>query len=503
MAERSAGILMHISSLPGKYGIGDFGPEAYRFADFLKQSGQSYWQILPLSQVSELYGYSPYSALSAFAGNVSFISPELLAGQNLIGQLHKNAGYTRSGKVSYKAAGIFREKIIKSAFKNFKEDPSSSLKKDFEAFRDREKYWLTDYSLFITLKKKFQNARWNEWPRAFRDRDPRTLQKFSAEYSDDTGREEFAQFLFLYQWQKLKNYCNEAGIKIFGDIPIYINYDSADVWSHPELFKLKINKDIKAVAGVPPDYFSETGQLWNMPVFKWNVMKKDGFSWWKNRLRKNLELTDLLRLDHFRGFSAFWEVVAGEPTAVNGKWVKGPGTIFFDEVQKEFPEMPFVAEDLGQIDKPVYDLSDKYDLPGMKVLQFAFDNDMAHSVHIPHNHTCNSVVYTGTHDNNTIKGWYKKETGRLQRKNLRNYLGKKTGYRNCHTEMIRLAYSSVARLVIIPMQDILGLGSGARMNMPSVENGNWVWQLKKNELNPKNGNKIRKLAGTFGRLPRE
>ena len=500
MSERKAGILMHISSLPGKYAIGDFGPEAYRFADFLKRNGQGYWQLLPLNQVNERYGYSPYSPLSAFAGNVYFVSPDLLAEQNLISDLPENCMPSSSGKVNYKIAEQTKEEIIDTAFKRFKDNSFSSLKNDFAEFREKERYWLTDYSFFMTLKKKFNFSNWNEWPKVLRDRDEKALKQFFKENSDEIEREEFAQFIFLKQWKNLKRYCNDKCIKIFGDVPIYINYDSADVWSHPEFFKLKKNKEMKAVAGVPPDYFSESGQLWNMPVFRWDVMKNDGFTWWKNRIKKNLELFDLLRLDHFRGFSAFWEVPAGEVTAINGKWVRGPGAGLFDELKKEFPDMPFVAEDLGQIDQSVYELRDNYDLPGMKVLQFAFGSDTRTSVHIPHNHTYNCIVYTGTHDNNTTKGWFIRETDCVQRKNLKKYLGKKIHNRNCHLQLIRLAYSSVAKLVITPFQDILGLGTDARMNTPSVGNGNWVWRFTKNDLNPKTGNKLRKLVKTFGRI---
>jgi 4-alpha-glucanotransferase len=500
ISERKAGILLHISSLPGKYTTGDVGPEAYRFVDFLKLNGQSYWQILPLNQTDVQYDHSPYSPLSAFAGNKCFISIDLLAEQNLISGLPENTMLATSGKADYQKSLHIKEKIIDIAYKRFKNGLLPSLTKDFAMFQEKEKYWLKDYSLFITLREKFHFSKWNEWPVLFRDHDVKTLERFSEENQYSIEKEEFSQFLFQQQWQKLKSYCNDRNIRIFGDIPIYINYDSADVWAHPEFFILKRNKDVKYVAGVPPDYFSEKGQLWNMPVFRWNKMRKDGYTWWKERLRKNLNLYDLLRLDHFRGFSAYWQVPAGEANAVNGKWVRGPGNVFFDELKKVFPDMPFVAEDLGQIDQQVYRLRDEYDLPGMRVLQFAFGEDCRDCVHFLHNHTYNSIVYTGTHDNNTIRGWFKNETGPYHRKNLKKYLGRRINYCNCHTELIRLAYSSVAKLVIIPFQDILGLGSDARMNTPSVGSGNWLWRLAADDLKPKTGNKIKELVQTFGRI---
>ncbi|MBW6501781.1 MAG: malto-oligosyltrehalose synthase [Bacteroidales bacterium] len=499
VTDRKAGILMHITSLPGRYPVGDLGPEAYNFADFLRRSGQSYWQILPLNQVYDQGGYSPYSPLSAFAGNICLISPELLAEQNMICELPGKFLPGPSVRVNYRSAERIKEKAIRTAFKNLKKSNSSFFINDFAEFREQENYWLRDYSLFVALRRKFNNLPWNKWPEVFRDREKETLNQFLQDNFEEIEREEFSQFLFLQQWKSLKNYCNDRSIRIFGDMPIYINYDSADVWAHPEFFKLKKNKDMKAVAGVPPDYFSESGQLWNLPVFRWDVMRNEGFTWWKKRLRKNLELFDLLRLDHFRGFSAFWEVPAGEVTAIKGKWVKGPGYGLFDQIMKEFPSMPFVAEDLGHIDRTVYQLRDKYGLPGMRVLQFAFGTDSANSVHILHNHTENSIVYTGTHDNNTIRGWFVDEAGPLNRKNLNNYSGKKAGSSDCHWLLIRLAYSSVAKIAIIPMQDILGLDLTARMNTPSVEAGNWVWRLGGKDLNTTIEKKLIGLVKTFGR----
>ena len=498
-SEREAGILLHITSLPGRYPIGDLGPEAYNFADFLKRNGQSCWQILPLNQVYEQGGWSPYSPLSAFAGNICLVSPELLAEQNMISILPEKLKSPSSEIADYQIAEHLKEEAFKRAFKYLKSDSSLSLRNDFMEFREKEKYWLHDYSLFITIKKKYNHSAWNKWPITFRDHDKRVLKQFTYENFLDIEREEFAQFIFLNQWKALKSYCNDRGIEIFGDMPIYVNYDSADVWSHPEYFKLKENKEMLFVAGVPPDYFSKSGQLWNMPVYKWDVMENDKYKWWKYRIKKNLELFDILRLDHFRGFSAYWEVPAGEMTAVNGKWVTGPGITLFEELKKEFPQMPFVAEDLGEIDQPVYDLRDRYNLPGMKVLQFAFDTDTGKSPHLPHNYNRNCIVYTGTHDNNTTRGWFRSDTDKAQRQNLKRYLGIKIRKRSSHLQLIRLAYSSVARLAIIPLQDMLGLGPEGRMNIPSSVNGNWLWRLSGKTLNSGIESNIRTLVKTFGR----
>ncbi len=499
MSERSAGILMHITSLPGKFEIGDFGPEAYRFADFLKNHDQKYWQMLPLNQVYRDGGYSPYSSLSAFAGNIYLISPELLLEQNLITELPVGNKLHTSDKVHYERIVQIKETVIDEVYKNFKTRPFNTLARNFEEFCEKEAFWLNDYALFVYLKKTQGMIPWNDWPAEFRDRDERVMKMVVKENADKIEREKFAQFLFLYQWKELKSYCNSREIKIFGDIPIYVNYDSADVWSHPELFKLDKNRMKLAVSGVPPDYFSKEGQLWGMPVFNWAVMKKDGYSWWIDRIKKNLELFDLLRLDHFRGFSTFWEVPVSEKTAVNGTWIKGPGADFFNALKKVFPEMPFVAEDLGDVDQPVYDLRDKFKLPGMRVLQFAFGKNFEKSHHIPHNHTYNSVVYTGTHDNNTTRGWFMNETGKMQRKHLKSYIGKKIHKRNCHWQLIRMTYASVAKLAIIPIQDFMGMGAEARMNIPSTENHNWLWRLSEKYLTPGIKRKIKKLVKTYGR----
>jgi len=495
---RRAGILMHITSLQGSYEIGDLGHEAFNFADFLKKTGQGYWQILPLNQIHKGGGFSPYSPLSAFAGNVYLISPELLAEEKLISDppVIVNPG---TSKVLYENAVETKEKILDTAYERFRKGPFRSLRKQFYTFHKKEEYWLHDYALFQILKKRFP-VPWNKWPAPYRDRNKEVLTVIAEENEMQLEREKFVQFLFLRQWKSLKEYCNNLDIRIFGDMPIYISYDSSDVWSHPELFKLKKNKEMLAVAGVPPDYFSKTGQLWNMPVFDWAAMESDGFDWWKNRIRKNLELYDLLRLDHFRGFSAYWEVPGTEKTAARGEWKKGSGEKLFNVLKKEFPDMPFVAEDLGEIDQPVYELRDKYGLPGMKVLQAAFGADGAESIYLPHNYPPDCVVYTGTHDFNTTKGWYKNELTDRERRMITDYLNNPVDPENCSGMLIRLAYSSTARLVIIPIQDIIGLGENARMNTPSLETDNWTWRLNRRVLTPAIEEELIKMSAIFGRM---
>jgi 4-alpha-glucanotransferase len=498
--KRSAGILLPIFSLPGNYPIGDFGPGAYHFADFLHRSGQSYWQILPLNQVNRIKAYSPYSPLSAFAGNILLISPDQLIGEGLLKKTGLHKIHISRSRVNYKKAEAIKQKMIDEAYVEFSGQKIVSLNQKFEEFCEQEKYWIDDYALFITLKKQHGNRPWNEWPADLRDRNDIALQKFKKQNTANIECERFAQFIFILQWKALKNYCNNKGIKFFGDLPIYVDYDSADVWSHPHYFKLKENKEMIVVAGCPPDYFDKNGQRWGLPVYDWDVLKRDNFEWWQQRIKKNLQLFDLVRIDHFRGFSAYWEVPAENETAKDGKWSHGPGRDFFDTMEKMFPAMPFVAEDLGDIDKPVIDLRDRYQLPGMRVLMFAFGGNMSNNLHIPHNFVPNSVVYTGTHDNNTVKGWFKKELGKKSRKILSLYLGRNVNAVNCPKAMIRFAYKSVAKLAIIPMQDILGLGPASRMNIPSVETGNWIWRLKKNQVKVNTEQKLRKLTEITGRI---
>ena len=498
---RAAGILAHISSLPGKYGTGDLGDEAYEFADILRESGQTYWQILPLNPVDKGYGYSPYSSISAFAGNLLFISPDFLFKSGLLQReaLHMKK-IRESDRTNFKKAQSVRNELLEEAFSNFKKFQRPNQQKIFNDFCKKEKHWLDDYALFIILKREFNGAPWIEWIEKIKNRDKTSLKKFIIKYEAEIEKEKYYQYLFNTQWKALKLYCNNNGIKLIGDISFYVNFDSTDVWANPEFFKLDDKKNATHAGGVPPDYFSSTGQLWGMPVYNWDVMKTNGYKWWMNRIKRNLELCDIVRFDHFRGFSEHWEVPASEKTAVNGRWASGPGNGFFEMVKKEFPEMPFIAEDLGSIDQKVVKLRDDYSLPGMVVLQFAFGDSTPHSIHTLHNHTHNSIVYTGTHDNNTIKGWYVNDLDKKFRKEAEEYTGHKIRENTAHLDFIRMAYSSVARIAIIPVQDILGLDKSARLNKPSSVENNWSWKMTSSTLKKGFPKEIRKMAELFGRI---
>jgi 4-alpha-glucanotransferase len=480
-ARRSAGILLHISSLPSAFGIGDFGPEAYSFADFLAKNKQHYWQLLPLNMTDAGQGQSPYSATSCMAGNVLFISPEQLVNQQLLSEEDISVfRKTSRSKVNFNEAAHLRDLLFQKAYENFKQ--RSDLRNAFLKFVREEANWLDDFAFFILLKRKNHNKPWWLWPQKYKDRDIEMLVKFSLEYGDELLKEKWLQFTFFQQWSELKDYCNGKEVLIFGDLPFYVSHNSADVWAHREFFSIDENGTMTSMAGVPPDYFNAEGQQWGMPIFKWDVLKEKNYDWWIKRIKKNLKLYDLLRFDHFRAFSSYWEIPKGEKTAVNGQWKKGPGSLFFKQMKKEFGCMPFVAEDLGDIDAPVHQLRDEFDLPGMKVLQFAFSGDMPTSEYIPHNYSNNFIVYTGTHDNNTTVGWYRQDANKHTKKNLRRYIGSVISQKNIHRHLIKLAYASAANTVIIPMQDVLGFNEEARINTPASLQNNWTWRLKKNDL---------------------
>lgn len=499
--KRFAGILTHISSLPGDYGTGDLGEEAYQFVDFLCKSGQSYWQILPFNPVEKKYGYSPYSSQSAFAGNLTFLSPELLLKSRLLsGSSLEKVKFTESQKSDFKKAHDFRIVLLEEVFCNFKGFGKPFLQKDFNDFCEREHYWLNDYVMFVILKQEFNEAPWNEWPENIKNHEKDAINEYVEKYGWEIEKEKFCQYLFYKQWIALKEYANKSGIKLIGDMSFYVNYDSADVWSNPQFFKLDHHKNPLSIAGVPPDYFSNTGQLWNMPVYNWDTLKGHDYTWWLKRIKRNMDLCDLVRFDHFRGFSAYWEVPAGETTAINGRWIDGPGNDFFDRIKKEFPTMPFIAEDLGMIDEKVYKLRDDFSLPGMVVLQFAFGDETPKSNYIPHNHIVNSIVYTGTHDNNTIKGWYRNELGNKYKKTAETYIGHTIHDSSCQDDFIRMAYSSVSQIAVIPIQDLLGLDETARLNKPSTTENNWDWKLKRKDLKKEFSDKLRKMAVLFGRI---
>jgi len=499
--KRGAGILMHITSLPSPFGIGDMGPEAFKFVNSLSRSNQKWWQLLPLNPITEGQSYSPYSSISSMAGNILLISPELLEKEGLLhaGEMQEYV-IKSADQVNYPEVEASKAKLFDLAYENFKSKKTHHLVDEYLNFLKAEADWLDDFVLFTVLKDQHGQTPWNTWPDELRQRDAEALTTFRHSYKEELNKAKWLQFIFFKQWKALRKYALQHGIRLFGDLPFYISYDSVDVWANPQLFKLDKNGHKISAAGVPPDYFNAEGQLWGMPIYRWDVMEQDNYAWWKDRLRKNMELYDLLRLDHFRAFSSYWEVPAEESTAIKGAWIPGPGSSFFRAMQEEFGELPFVAEDLGDITDEVYELMDEFKLPGMKVLQFAFGEDMPVSIHIPHQYnTENCVAYTGTHDNNTTRGWYKSESSKLNRKNLLHYLGTEIDKNNVSFQLTRLAYSSTARLTIIPIQDILGLGKSARMNTPSSTEGNWVWRMKSGALSHNHEEQLRLLCRIFGR----
>lgn len=496
---RSAGIILHITSLPSPYGIGDLGPEAYAFANFLAKAGQKYWQILPLNPTEPASGNSPYSGLSAFAGNTMLLSPDLLVKDGLLGQESLQAsGFPNDGQVDFGAVINFKNKLFHQVFLNIENMPVPQLMA-YKKFCQDEAWWLKDYALYQALKNHFQGMGWSQWPEGIRNRDTEVLQEISQQLSGGIEKEKLLQFLFFKQWAELKAYCLKKEVHFFGDLPFYVGYDSADVWSNKQLFRLDKEQKPITVSGVPPDYFSKTGQLWGTPVFLWKDMKKDGYSWWRKRISQNMRLYELLRLDHFRAFSAYWEVPADEETAIHGSWAKGPGTDFFDHLKQDFPDLPFIAEDLGDIDQDVRDLMQHYDLPGMKVLLFAFGEGLAQNAYAPHHHIKNCLVYTGTHDNNTIRGWFGQDADAEDIKRLSQYINRPVHRDNVHEEMIHMALKSVANVVVIPMQDHLGLGQEAIMNKPSVAHGNWAWRMEKGAANAALAEKIKGKIEMFDR----
>lgn len=495
---RSAGVLLHISSLPSAYGIGDFGAEAFRFADMLADAKQKYWQILPLNPTEEACMHSPYSSCSSMAGNSLLISPELLVKDRLLDDEDlKSKELKRKSKVDFAAVLKLKRNLLHKAFKRFTKEGQNTV--DFDLFCLAEQDWLNDFALYSTFKKEFGNLPWYKWPEEYKLRNKEALQNFAESREADLQEVKWIQFIFAKQWHSLKSYCNGLNLSMFGDMPFYISYDSADVWAQREIFSLDESGKMTGVAGVPPDYFNSDGQLWGMPVFRWDVLKQQEYKWWIDRIRKNAELFDILRFDHFRAFSSYWDVPAGEETARNGEWKPGPGKHFFDTVERILGEIPFVAEDLGDIDQPVYDLRDGFKLPGMKVLQFAFGDDMPASLNIPHLYEENFFVYTGTHDNNTTVGWFSNDADASNKENLKEYLGRKVNASNIHIELARLAYSSVAKTVILPVQDIIGLGADARMNSPATIEENWDWRLLPGELTSSHIAKLRSWTIKFGR----
>ena len=495
--KRGSGILLHIVSLPSAYGIGDLGSSAYRFADFLAEAGQKFWQILPLNATGPGDNPSPYNSISISAGNTLMISPDLLADQGWLdrGDLARIPELL-PGQVDYPAVIRGKIPILRLAYERFRGRPD---KGEYEKFCAGNSSWLDDYALFVALQEHFQGAVWNRWPRELRDREPEALKSWGEKLREQMAREKFLQYIFSRQWLGLKDYCRRKKIKIIGDLPIYIDYNSVDCWVHPEIFKLDGRKEPLGVAGVPPDYFSATGQLWGNPVYNWEVLKSRGYSWWVTRLEQNFRLYDLVRIDHFRGFAAYWEVPPDEKTAVNGRWVKGPAEDFFQAMKTRFPELPIIAEDLGVITEDVDELRCRFGFPGMKILLFSFGGDLPANPYAPHNYEENCVAYTGTHDNNTVRGWFEQEASREEKERLFNYLGREVSAAEVSWEFIRLAMMSVAKTVIIPMQDVLSLGQSARMNRPATTTGNYQWRLNPGEITPEITRRLKNITWVYGR----
>lgn len=480
--KRSAGVLLSITSLPSDYGIGDIGPESRNFADFLSRSGQKIWQILPVTITHIDAAHSPYSSYSGIAGNPLLISLEDLVKSNLLDTKDlKGKEVKNKGKVKFKKAGKLKTKMLEKAWMNFQAG-RSQLHGSFEKFKSSEASWLDDFALFEIIRQKQQKP-WYEWPNDLRKRNKPAMDKVKKQNAVEIEKVKFIQFLFFHQWQHFKAYCAVRDIRLMGDIPFYVGYDSVDVWAHPEIFAVDKNGRMTGMAGVPPDYFNSDGQLWHMPVFRWDVLERTGYAWWVERLRKNLELFDTVRLDHFRAFVDYWEVPGDAENARNGKWKNGPGLKFFEKVGKtlfgkEQKAWPFIAEDLGDISPEVYTLRDKLGIPGMKVLQFAFGDDLPESIHTPHNYSTHFVAYTGTHDNNTTRGWYRKDLKPADRRRINAYANKKVKEEDIASEMLNFVYLSVANTVVIPMQDILHLDEKSRMNTPATITKNWKWRMK-------------------------
>jgi 4-alpha-glucanotransferase len=493
---RSSGILLHITSLPSPYGIGDLGKEAYKFVDFLRDTKQSLWQILPLNPTESFYANSPYHGTSAFAGNVFIISPELLLEEGLLekGDL-QNIPQFSEDKVDFESVIPFKKQLYEKAFNRFKSKKSTY---DFEEFCSNSAQWLEDFALFVSLKDKLGRS-WGDWPEDLRDRDLWTLNSAINELSDKIQKEKFLQYMFDKQWKTLKRYSNERGIRIIGDIPIYVDYDSADAWTNPELFKLDENKRPYAVSGVPPDYFSATGQLWGNPVYDWEKLQKRGYDWWIKRFERALELTDIVRIDHFRGLVAYWEVPSEEKTAINGKWVDVPTYEFFGALLKRFVSLPVIAEDLGIITPDVKEVMKYFGFPGMKVLLFAFGDDNPQNPYLPHMYEQNCVVYTGTHDNNTVRGWFEHEATEEEKRRVFKYLGHAIQAGEINWEFIRLIMDSAADTVIIPIQDVIGLGVEARMNVPSTVQGNWRFRFSWDQVSDSMKEKLLEITKKYGR----
>jgi 4-alpha-glucanotransferase len=494
---RSSGILLHPTSLPGPHGIGDLGPAAHAWVDALARARQSWWQVLPLGPTG--YGDSPYQCFSAFAGNPNLVSPDLLVRDGLLEAADVQAAGPSSAfpveHVDYGAVIAFKPRLLTRAWQRFRSGAAPALRPLFDDFRARHADWLDDFGLFMALKEAHGGVSWQEWPEEFILRRPVALQRARQELDPHVDRHQFTQFLFFRQWQALKDHANGRGLRLIGDVPIFIAGDSADVWTHPDLFLLDDRRRPRFVAGVPPDYFSATGQLWGNPLYDWPAHRRTGYAWWVARLRATLAQVDLVRLDHFRGFEAYWEVPAGSPTAATGRWVTGPGADLLEVLRTALGGLPLIAEDLGVITPEVEALRCRFGLPGMRIMQFAFGG-ARETRFLPHNYERRTVVYTGTHDNDTTLGWYRALTPEEHRYFRRYAPG--TG-EEVSWELIRLAWASVADLAVTPLQDVLGLGTEARMNRPGQPAGNWRWRFTSDQLTGEMLDRLADLTEVYDR----
>jgi 4-alpha-glucanotransferase len=493
--KRAAGVLLHPTSLPSPYEIGDLGPAVDHFLDWAAAAGFSIWQVLPLGPTG--YGNSPYGAMSSFAGNPLLISPEELIRDGLLPREDYPPNAGREDHVDFHRAIAFKGEMLRRSWAHFNEYGPGAAKRDLDAFNGDPAVagWLDEWAFYQSLKGRFENAEWTRWPEPLKRREPSALAEARAELSGEIAFHKYVQWLFFRQWQRVRREAHRRGIAILGDLPIYVALDSADVWADADQFLLDDDRRPIAVAGVPPDYFSPTGQLWGNPLYRWDRMAENGYGWWIARLRANLRTADLLRLDHFRGFAAYWEVPASEPTAVNGHWSKGPGLDFFRAVRAALGDLPLIAEDLGLITEDVDELRMAIGLPGMRVLQFGFGD--LDNIHLPHHYARDTVVYTGTHDNDTTPSWYANLSSE-EHELVRDYVGAQD--EPVEMAMIRTAYNSVARMAIVPMQDALGLGSEARMNTPGRPDDNWSWRLRADQLDAASAARLRRLAEISGRV---
>ena len=494
---RQGGILLHPTSLPSNYGIGDLGSEFYRFIDFLNTNRQQLLQILPIGPTG--YGNSPYQSFSAFAGNPLLISPEKLQEIGILAFDEIDPKRFPSQRVDFNAVMTFKWDLLRQAFTHLSKQGNSSLQEQFKSFAKTQHYWLEDYSLFMSIKEAHDLEAWNTWDEQLRTREESAISSWKRNYDEEIEFHKFTQFIFFYQWNEIRQYANKKKIHIIGDIPIFVAYDSTDVWANPHLYHLD-NHDLEYVAGVPPDYFSETGQRWGNPLYRWDRMKSNGYKWWIQRIAHNLALVDILRIDHFRGFEAYWRIPANEQTAINGEWVSGPGIELFIELKNALGSLPIIAENLGIITPAVEELLQQTGFPGMRVLQFAFgleeESEFIENQYLPHNYLPNTVVYTGTHDNDTTLGWFETVPKEVQTEILA-YLD--SNGEDIVGDLIRLAWSSVANLSIIPLQDLFRLGTEGRLNYPGTDSGNWEWRFTWDQLTEGMGEEIARLSKLYDR----